>query len=666
MEEEDLSDLIARKEKELQDISKLRLIQLEDQIRSKNQQIDSMTEKLRAFQEDFNYNVKLIEDRDSELLDLETKFDSIKKLQKQKDCEISELRGLLASSEQRLKQEIGKIRTQERVLTDSRDHLREELTEFKWRKEEEVRKLNKTIEELEKQQYRVVRAKEQEVNEVKQGLVGRYEKEIQAIHSKFNDEKEGLLNEIEDKDEKLRLLAADRKELQEKLQKFIQDNVIERLELEHFDEIREKNLIIGEKDLQINKLIDHSNHLLQQMETLKAQQASETEFWTNQKEFYEKELQKIKNASKDEQNFLKESFEIQTQRLNSTFSSQISRLQQRLAQVEGESENYYIQSQQLREKILNAEKKTANEVNRVEDNYKHDLIVAEETSRSLKQEVNSKDQELKKLQENLGSWKSRTEQYLEENKGLRNALEECQAELNNLRSEVSSIKASHAPVQDNLISSLRNEYEKKFKELTDFYEKNQPKASKSRYIPQNEALPKIWSEDYGPASSIKSSSNDLAAENEDLKRIIEEMRNEIESINLNALQSPLESQHLKETISKLRNEVIRITAERDQLLEISSELKAELRMLGVKSVQFNDPGLVEKLEEVQEEFKGNLPKYEEFEEIAHQRPERDDRPGKVKSNTNRETASQKEVHERIRANLKKTKKPLARNYNIKD
>lgn len=664
--EEDLSDLIARKEKELQDISKLRLIQLEDQIRSKNQQIESMTEKLKSFQEDFNYNVKLIEDRDAELLDLENKFESLKKLQKQKDCEISELRGLLASSEQRLKQEVGKVRTQERVLTDSRDQLREELTEFKWKKEEEARKLNKIIEELEKQQYRVVRVKEQEVNELKQGLVARYEKEIQDIQSKFNEEKDEFLNEIEEKDEKIRVLAADRKELQEKLQKIIQDNIIERLEQEHFDEVREKNLIIGEKDLQINKLIDHSNHLLQQMETLKAQQASENEFWVNQKEFYEKELYKIKNSSKDEQNFLKESFEIQTQRLNSTFSSQISRLQQRLAQVEGESENYYIQTQQLREKLLNAEKKSANEVNRVEDNYKHDLIVAEENSRNLRQEVNSKEMELKKLQENLGSWKSRSEQYLEENKGLRNALDECQIEINKLRSEISSIKVSNVPAQDNLMASLRNEYEKKFIELTNFYEKNQAKVSKSRFVPQNDAFPRIWSEDYGPASSIKSSSPDLAAENEELKKIIEEMRIEIESINLNALQTPVESQHLKETISKLRNEIIRITAERDQLLEISSELKAELRMLGFKSVQFNDPGLVEKIEEVQEDFRGNVPKYEEFEEIVNQRPERDDRQGRVKSNTNRETASQKEVHERIRANLKKTKKPLARNYNLKD
>lgn len=665
--EEDLSELIARKEKELQDISKLRLIQLEDQIRTKNTQIDSMTEKLKSIQEDFNYNIKLIEDRDAELLELENKFESLKKLQKQKDCEISELRGLLASSDQRLKQELSKIRTQERVLTDSRDQLREELTELKWTKDEDIRKLKITIEDLENQHYRALKTKEQELNELRKNLTVKYERNIQEIQESCDQEKESLLIEIQEKNEKIRILSADRKDLQDKLQKIIQDNIVERLEQEHFEEIREKNLCIGEKDLQINKLIDHSNHLLQQLENIKAQQASETEFWASQKEFYEKELQKVKMAAKEEQNFAKESFEIQTQRLNSTFSSQISRLQQRLAQVESESETYYIQTQQMREKLLNAEKKTVNEVSKAEEHFKHDLLVAEEGVRVLRQELSNKEAELKGMLENLGVWKTRSEQYLNENKEIRNALQECQAEVAMLKNEISSVKSLKNPgVQDSLLASLRNEYEKKFKELTEFYEKQNHKVPEARSIHKNEEFPKIWSEDYGPASSVKSSHNELAAENEELKKIIEEMRIEMEIINENSMKDPHELQRLQDTVAKLRNDIVRIAAERDQLLEISSELKAELRMLGVKSVQINEPGLLEKLEEAQEEFKAAVPKYEEFEEILNQRPEKEDRPTRVKTNSNRETASQKEVHDRIKANLKKTKKPLTRNYNIKD
>jgi hypothetical protein len=64
----------------------------------------------------------------------------------------------------------------------------------------------------------------------------------------------------------------------------------------------------------------------------------------------------------------------------------------------------------------------------------------------------------------------------------------------------------------------------------------------------------------------------------------------------------------------------------------------------------------------------NLPKYEDFQEILFEKPEKEDQPLQKKPvippvNSLRETASQKEVSERYRANLKK---PIARNYNTKD
>ena len=70
-----------------------------------------------------------------------------------------------------------------------------------------------------------------------------------------------------------------------------------------------------------------------------------------------------------------------------------------------------------------------------------------------------------------------------------------------------------------------------------------------------------------------------------------------------------------------------------------------------------------------------IPAYEQFEDIANARPVRDgvernekaerDRARAV-GNSERQTASQKEVHERIKATLKKTKKPVVRNYNVKE
>ena len=671
--EENLSDLIARKEKELQDISKLRLIQLEDQIRVKNQQIDSLTDKLRSIQEDFNYNVKLIDDRDAELHELESKYQSIQKTQKLKDCEISELRAMVASTEQRLKQESNKIKSQERVISDSRDQLREELTELKWKKEEEARRFNKLIDDLEKQNNRIVRSKETEVNEVRQVLSLQFERTLELEKEKFLIEKEELMKDLQEREEKIRVLAKDRKELQEKLQKIVQDDLVSRLENEHFEQIREKNLVISEKDVQINKLIDHSNHLAQQMETFKSQLEAETDFYSSQKETYEKEIVKLRNLSKQESDFLKESHEIQIQRLNSTFTSQINRLQQRLVQAEEESERNYLQTQQIREKFLNTEKKSLTEVSKVEDSYRKDLENAEEALRATKQLLLSKDLELRNLGESLASYKARAEQYLEESKRLRGALQDYEVELESLRNEVKSIKASSNVAEAENLRNLRVEYEKQLREIS---AAQQPRER----VKDVENFPRIWSEDLGPASSIKSSNNEVLAENEELKRIIEEMRQEIEFINQQAGDAQ-DADRLRETVAKLRNEVIRVSAERDQLLEISSELKAELRMLGhARSVQVAEANLIEKIDEMQEGLRGKdgrveIPAYEQFEDIANARPVRDgvernekaerDRARAV-GNSERQTASQKEVHERIKATLKKTKKPVVRNYNVKE
>ena len=674
--EENLSDLIARKEKELQEISKLRLIQLEDQIRQKNLQIDSLTNKLQSIQEDFNYNVKLIDDRDAELHELESKYSSLQKTQKLKDCEISELRAIVASTEQRLKQESNKIKSQERVISDSRDQLREELTELKWKKEEEARKFNKIIDDLEKQNNRIVRGKEIEVNEVRQVLSLQFERTLELEREKFLIEKQEMMNEIQEKDEKIRVLGKDRKELQDKLQKIVQDDLVNRLENEHFDQIREKNLVISEKDIQINKLIDHSNHLAQQLETIKTQLEAETDFYSAQKETYEKEIVKLRNLSKQESDFLKESHEIQIQRLNSTFTSQINRLQQRLLQAEEESERNYLQTQQMREKFLNTEKKSLNEVSKVEDSYKKDLENAEEALKSAKQMLLAKDSELRSLGESLASYKARAEQYQEESKRLRGDLQVYEIEIESLKNEVKSIKASNNAGEAEILRNLRIEYEKQLKEMS---AAQQPREK----INKLDNFPRIWSEDLGPASSIKSSNNEIMAENEELKRIIEEMRQEIEFINQQAGDAQ-DVDRLRETVAKLRNEVIRVSTERDQLLEISSELKAELRMLGHgRSVQVVDSNLIEKIEEMQEglrdkEARAEIPCYEQFEDIANVRPvrdaaERNERNEKAErdraravSNSERQTASQKEVHERIRATLKKTKKPVVRNYNVKE
>ena len=159
----------------------------------------------------------------------------------------------------------------------------------------------------------------------------------------------------------------------------------------------------SDKETQISKLIDHTKHLSSQLELFQAQLVSETEYNSTQKSFYEKEINKLRNSSNEEYNFMKESYELQIQRLNSTYTSQITRLQERLSLSEEEAEKNYIQFCQQREKNLQNEKKLGLEADRIEENYKKDIKNNEEIIRIQRLDLNNKENEIRSIQENLGA-----------------------------------------------------------------------------------------------------------------------------------------------------------------------------------------------------------------------------------------------------------------------
>ena len=67
MEELDYNGLMLQKEKEMMELKQLRTVQMQESMIAKDKQIAMMQEKQVQIEEDFNYNVKLIEERDKEL-----------------------------------------------------------------------------------------------------------------------------------------------------------------------------------------------------------------------------------------------------------------------------------------------------------------------------------------------------------------------------------------------------------------------------------------------------------------------------------------------------------------------------------------------------------------------------------------------------------------------
>ncbi|CAG9325964.1 unnamed protein product [Blepharisma stoltei] len=72
-----LTTLLLQKEKELQNLSKMRVMQLQEQLSSKDQTIFELEAQIRRLHDDFNYNLTLIQQRDEEIADLEEKINDM-------------------------------------------------------------------------------------------------------------------------------------------------------------------------------------------------------------------------------------------------------------------------------------------------------------------------------------------------------------------------------------------------------------------------------------------------------------------------------------------------------------------------------------------------------------------------------------------------------------
>jgi hypothetical protein len=69
--------MLLKKEKELQELSKLRISQLQDQIIFKDKTIFDLESQIRRLHDDLAYNLSLMQQRDEEIADLENNISSL-------------------------------------------------------------------------------------------------------------------------------------------------------------------------------------------------------------------------------------------------------------------------------------------------------------------------------------------------------------------------------------------------------------------------------------------------------------------------------------------------------------------------------------------------------------------------------------------------------------
>ncbi|CAG9316955.1 unnamed protein product [Blepharisma stoltei] len=697
-----LSDVLIQKEKELQEISKLRLLQLEDNLRQKDLIIEDLNQKMLKMQEDFNYNVQLIDERDSELAEIDNKFEKLKKIVKEKDAELSELKANHSSQDQKFKSEIAKLKAQEKLLTQSREDLRAQFNEFKWQKEEEIRYLKLKIGDENGEAERIIKQKEEEFKTNKLALVEKYEAMLrnkEETHSKIVLE---LEKEIKNLTTKLSIQTEKLEEFQIKNKNCDTEEKLKELDDLYSQDIAKFEAQLNYKDQQIQKLIEQVKYFQEKLEESKSKLQNEISLLSLKAQFLEKENSKLKAAHEEELKYTNQANEMQIQRLNSSYTTQINRLQERLSAAEDESEKSYIKGQQLREKHLQQERKSAQELIMIEESHKRDIISLEETIKQLKIQIKNKQEEIENSNEKIQNWKSKAEQNAEEVRKLRINLQENEIKLQGLKSDIDRLKRD-----ENNVQKIKFGYEEKIKELINKFENNVRPMSpisngseKRRLEDEIEEYKEIIYQMRKTMEEMnqKGFTGDVDMKNqlEDFQQDYNRMKSERDQIASAKNRCEMELKEIKMMNEKLRGEISRLRSERDQLLQISSELNSELKLFKPDK---NDGEIDQEFSEIPlDNIENEIParssagfsnprqllKYANFEEIAQMTPERDieekqenfeslvqgyAKPIIPSKNTERETLSQKLTAEKLKSSsIRKTqaKKPAVRNYNIKD
>ncbi|GLE05521.1 hypothetical protein PINS_up014544 [Pythium insidiosum] len=136
----DIRSLILEKEKELHDINEYRIRTLETLLREKESAAQAYKHKFVKLQEDFKYNLKLLEGRDEELALYDTNFAALKSVVRDREADVSELKAQIADLQSDLKQEQKRVAEQDAYYQQKLKDARAQMEGARWNFDEELRR----------------------------------------------------------------------------------------------------------------------------------------------------------------------------------------------------------------------------------------------------------------------------------------------------------------------------------------------------------------------------------------------------------------------------------------------------------------------------------------------------------------------------------------------
>lgn len=278
-----IRSLILEKEKELHDINEYRIRTLEALLRDKEAAVHAYKQKFVKLQEDFKYNLKLLEGRDEELALYDANFASLKGVLRDREAEASELKAQAAELQAELNQEQQRGREQEVFFQQKLKDARAQMEGARWKFDDELRRQQDELEQARRKMDRQLREKDEDVETERREVSVTFDEVMRRREVEFKQALDDL--QTKNRELELKLKSTQREndvqgarldELKGKLetaQQLLQDNEKETksLEWELADVRGAKDAKIAELEKDIANLQEVKQSLLDEYESKMAE-----------------------------------------------------------------------------------------------------------------------------------------------------------------------------------------------------------------------------------------------------------------------------------------------------------------------------------------------------------------------------------------------------------
>ncbi|EAR87061.2 hypothetical protein TTHERM_00418510 (macronuclear) [Tetrahymena thermophila SB210] len=395
-------DMVAQKIQELQIIQGQEIKQLKQKLIEKEHIIQDLNDKFNKLEENFNYNLQVIDARDHDISELSAKMIELKQICDQKNFRIEELEKEVQEASRGQDEVKDRMAEKNRLLYDKIEELKQEVKFYKnnynqelLKHKESANRLSNMEKIMQENEQKVRLELENRIDQIKQ----QYMTEIQKLESLLEQakrQKETHTSEIQTQNE--RLLKQNEELLAERIQ----------LKAQLIEKERAQAQEIYERNARVQEALTLAQHAQQEAQNLKQANSGwdvvmreKLQIAQQEKEDILQMLNQHKQKSKQKIQNIREEGERRFEELIRENSARVKRLQQELRDTQQQNDFLSLSEKNLKEKLQEALSSNRREVEEIEHKNNLYLKNLEEDKRQLRNEIQIKEFQNNQLNEEI-------------------------------------------------------------------------------------------------------------------------------------------------------------------------------------------------------------------------------------------------------------------------